>query len=89
MKPFDGTPVTVPPRAGVVNASTDASGLITVSHGGPSTPVSVLLSGRNAAWEPVLSSLTDTTITVRMQRRSTEATAPGSTAVSFDWACFF
>lgn len=74
---------------GSLSASTDGSGLVTVTHGGPRTPDAVLLSGRNSAWEPVLSALSSTTITVRFQRRSTEATAPASTAVSFDWEVLY
>lgn len=82
------TPVPAYVAGTVVSATTDASGLVTVTHNGGATPASIHLTGRNTSWEPVTSSYTSTTLTVRMQRRSTEATAPGGTSVDFDWIVY-
>lgn len=78
-------------RYGTVTATTDASGLVTFSHGGPGTP---------QAWGPILgaqatdqlntilsvfySASSSTTCTARFVRQDTFAYL-GTTTVSFSW----
>lgn len=76
-------------KAGVTNATTNATGYVTVTHGGTSTPKSIQLSGRNAGHYPYLTALDPTTFTVRFLLRSTGAALAAATSVSFDWGCDF
>ena len=75
--------------ASAINTSCDASGFVTIAHGGGSVPICVQLSGRNFAHYPYLTSVTDTTFTVRFLSRSNGAALTAVTAVSFDWTCHF
>jgi hypothetical protein len=77
------------PRAGALSATTDASGFVTVAHGGSVIPKSVQVSGRNFGWEPYLVSLTATTFTVSFVSRANGSLPSSAISVSFDWACFF
>lgn len=92
---WDGRPapdVTPPPTliiAKAINATTDASGFVTVAHGGPSTPVNIQLSGRNFGYEPYLTALNASTFTVRFLLRSNGSALTVASGCSFDWTCFF
>lgn len=79
----------VPYLAGAVSTTCDASGYVTLTHGGTTTPRSVQLSGRNSGWEVYLTAVSATSFTVRMLGRSTGTPPTAATAVAFDWACFF
>ena len=72
-----------------ISTTTDASGYVTIAHGGGSAPVSVQLSGRNTGWEPYLTALSGSTFTVRMLARSNGQPPTSATPASFDWCCYF
>lgn len=83
------TALTSTVRAGAISTTSDATGQVTVTHGGSTIPKSIQLSGRNSGWEVYLIALTATTFTVKMLGRSSGTAPTTATAVAFDWACFF
>lgn len=76
-------------KSNVVNTTTNASGQVTVTHGGTTTPKTVIPTGRNAGHYPYLTALNSTTFQVTFVSRSTGAALTSATSVSFDWACDF
>lgn len=76
-------------RSGSATVNTNATGFVTIPHGGPGIPSCVLLSGRNGAVYPYLTDRDETSITMRFVSRVNGAAVSAVQSVSFDWSCDF